>query len=262
MYNLKIRTGWVSSLRNDEYPMLVNQLCDIMDVYDLEDQQVVNALARVKSHLEPLQLVKVRSRSHALTPVLRELQHKRSQSLMSLRGHVKAYLRSTVAGENEAAKVLSLWLDKHGMRLLNAGYNPQTRRINELLQEAETDEAVLNAVTVLSLQPLLDSLRDLNDAFNAKFMKRNADKSQRVSVDCRAIRNASLEDVRLLLSVLETKVALEGGVYILPFEAIKELFDFYQTSLAIRKGRSAADEEEKGKEKESDVDSPAESQTL
>ena len=84
---------------------------------------------------------------------------------MSLRGHVKAYLRSTVAGENEAAKVLSLWLDKHGMRLLNAGYNPQTRRINELLQEAETDEAVLNAVTVLSLQPLLDSLRDLNNAF-------------------------------------------------------------------------------------------------
>jgi len=256
-----LKTGWISSLRNDEYPMLVEQVCDIMDDHDLEDQEVANALSRVKSHLEALQLVKVRCRKHALTPVLHELKHKRSQSLMSLRGHVKAYRRSPVAGESEAANVLWLWLDKHGMRLVHAGYNPQTRRINELLQEAEDDVAISNAVATLSLQPLLDSLRELNGAFNTKFIERNDEKSQHVAVDCRAIRKASLEDVRLLLNVLGTKMALEGeSVYGAPFEAMKELLDFYRTSLAIRRGRNAAEEEKK--ESESDVDVPAESETL
>ena len=78
---------------------------------------------------------------------------------------------------------------------------------------------------------------------------------------CRAIRKASLEDVRLLLNVLGTKMALEGeSVYGAPFEAMKELLDFYRTSLAIRRGRNAAEEEKK--ESESDVDVPAESETL
>ena len=51
MSNFSLKTGWISSLRNDEYPMLVEQVCDIMDDHDLEDQEVANALSRVKSHL-------------------------------------------------------------------------------------------------------------------------------------------------------------------------------------------------------------------
>jgi len=108
---------------------------------------------------------------------------------------------------------------------------------------------------------VVDSLRELNGAFNTKFIERNDEKSQHVAVDCRAIRKASLEDVRLLLNVLGTKMALEGeSVYGAPFEAMKELLDFYRTSLAIRRGRNAAEEEKK--ESESDVDVPAESETL
>lgn len=260
MSNFSLKTGWISSLRNDEYPMLVEQVCDIMDDHDLEDQEVANALSRVKSHLEALQSVKSESRRYKLTSALRDLADERRRALRSLRGQVKALTNSSVVEEREAAKVLMFLLDKKGVKLIYNGYMAQTRRVNELLADLEADAAIGEVLELLSLNPLLDSLRDLNNRFSAMFIERNHEAMMAGKVNYREIRNVSTKDVKLLLSVLESHAALDTeGVYTEAVGDVKKLLDYYSMSLAIRKGRNAAEEK---KESESDVDVSTESETL
>jgi len=95
-------------LHNDEHPVLFEQICFVMDKYKLDDERVNEAAARVKSHLEPLKQVKVRSLRHELTPAIRELHTQRRQSLMSLQGQIHSLTLSTVTEERQAAN-LFLW---------------------------------------------------------------------------------------------------------------------------------------------------------
>ncbi|MFY9597660.1 MAG: DUF6261 family protein [Dysgonamonadaceae bacterium] len=244
-----IRCSWMSLLRNDEYPMLVEQICTVMDRIDkdaLQDPYVENLAAKVKSHLRSLEKIKVRTSKHPLTAVLKDMAWQRRQTLLSLRGQVKALLRSPIDEQKEAAGILMSWLGKHGKRLIYNGYMAQTRRVDELLNEADSDTAILEAIATLSLLPLMEALRKINTSFHTTFLKRNAERAQAEEVDCRAIRKAANADLKLLLCALALKTATDKtGIYTAPAAAIKELLVYYRKRLAFRKGMRATTDRKK-----------------
>ena len=244
-----IRCSWTSLLRNDEYPMLVEQICVVMDKIDKDGQQdpyVTELASKVKSHLQSLEKIKARSSKHPLTAVLKDMAWQRRQILLSLRGQVKALLRSPIKAQKEAAKVLIFWLDKHSKRLIHNGYMAQTRRVNELLHEVDADTTIQQAIAALSLQPLMDALREMNTSFHTTFLKRNEERAQAEKVDCRAIRTAANNDLKLLLCALAMKSATdETGIYTAPAAAIKELLIYYRKRLATRKGMRATTDKKK-----------------
>jgi hypothetical protein len=243
-------------LRNDEHAQLIEQLCGILDDCPIDNPYVTKAAAKVKSHLPALRCVGSESRKHELTAVLDELSEKRRRTLISLDMRVKAALWSPLKEESEPAEVLRFWLDKQGKRLVNGSRIAQTRRVNEMLRDAANDVSLREALEALHLMPLVESLRETNDAFGAAFLKRNDDWARKERPNSRVIRKSVDEAVKLLMGMLVSFAELDGqSGYAEPIGELNRLLVYYRRTVAMRKGRrSAAKERAKSREHRSNTD--------
>jgi hypothetical protein len=256
-----LTSGWFSLLRNDEHPVLIEQISLVMDKYVPDDENVKEAAARVKSHLEPLKLVKVRSLKQELTPELRKLHAQRRQTLVSLRGQVRSLARSTIAEEQQAATTLSVWLSKHGNTLYRLGYAALTERINEIISDAKTKEKVTHALAALSLTALMEKLESLNETFKEVFNRGKDNASKVQPVDSKSIRRASDKDVRLLFNVIQTGVGINGEENYKPaILALKKFLDYYRFLVLSRKTRKVT--EKKSEEETSNPELPLQDDSI
>lgn len=256
-----LTTGWFSALRNDEHPVLIEQICLVMDKYVPEDENVKEAAARVKSHLEPLALVKVRSLKQELTPELRNLHAQRRQTLVSLHGQIRSLTRSTLPDEQQAATVLNNWLSKHGKKLPRLGYAALTERINELVSEATVDEKVTNAISALSLTALAGKMDSLNTEFKNMFNQWREDASKVKPVDSKGIRRAADKDVSLLFNVILTGVSLNGEEPYMPtILALEKFLDYYRILVQSRRTRKVT--EKNSDESASDQELPLQDDSI
>jgi hypothetical protein len=252
----KFKLSWMALLRNDEHAQLIEQLCGILDDCPVDNPYVTKAAAKVKSHLPALRCVGSVSRKHELTAVLDELSEKRRRTLISLDMRVKAALWSPLQEESEPAAVLRFWLDKQGKRLVNGSRVAQTRRVNEMLQDVVDDASLREALEALHLMPLMESLRETNDAFDAAFLKRNDDWARKERPNSRVIRKSVDEAVKLLMGMLVSFAELDGqSGYMESIGELDRLLVYYRRTVAVRKGRrSAAKERAKSREHRSNTD--------
>ncbi len=240
----KFKLSWMALLRNDEHAQLIEQLCGILDDCPVDNPYVTKAAAKVKSHLPALRCVGSVSRKHELTAVLDELSEKRRRTLISLDMRVKAALWSPLQEESEPAAVLRFWLDKQGKRLVNGSRVAQTRRVNEMLQDVVDDASLREALEALHLMPLMESLRETNDAFDAAFLKRNDDWARKERPNSRVVRKSVDEAVKLLMGMLVSFAELDGqSGYMESIGELDRLLVYYRRTVAVRKGRQAAAKE-------------------
>jgi hypothetical protein len=252
----KFKLSWMALLRNDEHAQLIEQLCGILDDCPVDNPYVTKAAEKVKSHLPALRCVGSESRKHELTAVLEELSEKRRRTLISLDMRVKAALWSPLKEESEPAAVLRFWLDKQGKRLVNGSRVAQTRRVNEMLRDAANDVSLREALEALHLMPLVESLRETNDAFGAAFLKRNDDWARKERPNSRVVRKSVDEAVKLLMGMLVSFAELDGqSGYMESIGELDRLLVYYRRTVAVRKGRrSAAKERAKSREHRSNAD--------
>jgi hypothetical protein len=252
----KFKLSWMALLRNDEHAQLIEQLCGILDDRPVENPYVTKATAKVKLHLPALRCVGSESRKHELTGVLEELSEKRRRTLISLDMRVKAALWSPLTEESEPAEVLRFWLDKQGKRLVKGSRIAQTRRVNEMLRDVADDASLRKALEALHLMPLVESLRETNDAFGATFLKRNDDWARKEKSNRRVIRKSVDEAVKLLMGMLASFAELDGqSGYAELIGELDRLLVYYRRTVAVRKGRrSAAKERAKSREHRSNAD--------
>jgi hypothetical protein len=252
----KFKLSWMALLRNDEHAQLIEQLCGILDDRPVENPYVTKAAAKVKLHLPALRCVGSESRKHELTGVLEELSEKRRRTLISLDMRVKAALWSPLTEESEPAEVLRFWLDKQGKRLVKGSRIAQTRRVNEMLRDVGDDASLRKALEALHLMPLVESLRETNDAFGATFLKRNDDWARKEKSNRRVIRKSVDEAVKLLMGMLTSFAELDGqSGYAELIGELDRLLVYYRRTVAVRKGRrSAAKERAKSREHRSNAD--------
>lgn len=243
-------------MRNDEHAQLIEQLCGILDDRPVENPYVTKAAAKVKLHLPALRCVGSESRKHELTGVLEELSEKRRRTLISLDMRVKAALWSPLTEESEPAEVLRFWLDKQGKRLVKGSRIAQTRRVNEMLRDVADDASLRKALEALHLMPLVENLRETNDAFGATFLKRNDDWARKEKSNRRVIRKSVDEAVKLLMGMLASFAELDGqSGYAELIGELDRLLVYYRRTVAVRKGRrSAAKERAKSREHRSNAD--------
>jgi hypothetical protein len=234
---------------------LIEQLCGILDDCPIDNPYVTKAAAKVKSHLPALRCVKSESRKHELTAVLEELSEKRRRTLISLDMRVKAALWSPLKEESEPAEVLRFWLDKQGKRLVNGSRIAQTRGVNEMLRDVADDASLREALEALHLMPLVENLRETNDAFDAAFLKRNEDWARKEKSNRRVIRKSVDEAVKLLMGMLVSFAELDGQTgYAELIGELDRLLVYYRRMVAVRKGRrSAAKERAKSREHRSNA---------
>jgi len=252
----KFKLSWMALLRNDEHAQLIEQLCGILDDRPIENPYVTKAAAKVKLHLPALRCVGSESRKHELTGVLEELSEKRRRTLISLDMRVKAALWSPLTEESEPGEVLRFWLDKQGKRLVKGSRIAQTRRVNEMLRDVADDASLREALEALHLMPLVESLRETNDAFGATFLKRNDDWARKEKSNRRVIRKSVDEAVKLLMGMLASFAELDGqSGYAELIGELDRLLVYYRRTVAVRKGRrSAAKERAKSREHRSNAD--------
>jgi hypothetical protein len=252
----KFKLSWMALLRNDEHAQLIEQLCGILDDRPVENPYVTQAAAKVKLHLPALRCVGSESRKHELTAVLEELSEKRRRTLISLDMRVKAALWSPLTEESEPGEVLRFWLDKQGKRLVKGSRIAQTQRVNEMLRDVADDASLRKALEALHLMPLVESLRETNDAFGATFLKRNDDWARKEKSNRRVIRKSVDEAVKLLMGMLASFAELDGqSGYAELIGELDRLLVYYRRTVAVRKGRrSAAKERAKSREHRSNAD--------
>jgi hypothetical protein len=151
---------------------------------------------------------------------------------------------------------LRFWLDKQGKRLVKGSRIAQTRRVNEMLRDVADDASLREALEALHLMPLVESLRETNDAVGATFLKRNDDWARKEKSNRRVIRKSVDEAVKLLMGMLASFAELDGqSGYAELIGELDRLLVYYRRTVAVRKGRrSAAKERAKSREHRSNAD--------
>ena len=117
----------------------------------------------------------------------------------------------------------------------------QTRRVNEMLRDAANDTSLCEALEALHLMPLVESLRETNDAFGEAFLKRNDDWARKERPNSRVIRKSVDEAVKLLMGMLVSFAELDGqSGYMESIGELDRLLVYYRKTVAVRKGRRSA----------------------
>ncbi len=242
-----INLGWLRGLNNGEHPFMYEQLNTAIDNYPVVDECVNEAVRRVKSHLEPLKLVRMRLMRSELTPVLKELHKERRQTIVALQGQIRALTYSPVQEEKAAAEVLALWLSKYKGELLRIGKTILTKRVAEIVDDAENDVRVKEALASLSLTNIIQKLKTINEKFAEYFAQRLDRKSQAEKVRVYQIRSAADNDLRLLITILETKMEIsqDKQSYLPLVSALKEILDYFRILVQSRITRAIENDSSK-----------------
>ncbi len=228
--------GWLYQLRNDEHPVMVGQICTAIDNYSVVDERVNAAAARVKAHLEPLEGVKVHVKKDELSPTLRSLHKRRRQTIVSLQMQVRGLLRSPLEDQRNAAGVLTLWLEKHQGELVKRGYVGLTKRISQVVTEAENEVNVKEALTSVGLITLIPQLKQQNEEFILYFNKLLDSRWKKSKSRCYELRKCADKDILLLINTLNSANELSENKeeYRELMAAIKEILDYYRSLSKIK----------------------------
>ncbi len=236
-----LNLGWTRRLKNDEHPFMVGLMCDVLDHHEIADENVAIAASRLKSHLDKLELVKIRSMKDKFTPILRKLHKERKQSIVSLQAQIRAFVISPIESQKNDGELLSLWMSKHQGKLLRLGYVSLTKRIQQIVDEAESEQNVKQALENQKLTVLIQKLMSQNEEFYENFTKRLNIKSQKKKVDVFAIRENADSDLRLLMNtlVITNYISENQNKYQVLLSRLNEILKYYKTIVKIRNSKAS-----------------------
>ena len=232
--------SFLMGLRNDEFPQFFNQLSSLLEEESVVDVYVKECLEDVNAHLEELKFVMNMRNPHPLTAKLEEQIVVRKTSLVSLRGKVFASLKSPIAAEREAATVLAGWIDKHCKgKLYSPSIIVHTRMVDNLKQDYTMSEAIAEAIEVLALSPVFDSICAISHSINRDFMTRNDEQAADVR-KAFLIRSNAYKSLKKYFKALDLALSLEKGTdhfYLDYCRRIDKLLDNYRVRYLSRNTR-------------------------
>ena len=235
-----LNCSFLQSLRNIEFPQAFKEICSIYDVEQIKVLYVKESLDRLKAHKEELKFVMEMRNPHPLTAVLDEQCVLRRSYLVSMRGRIKASAISPVSAEIAAAKILTLWIDKHEKYIYNPSISLQTRLVDNLSTDCQLNDEIADAITALGMSATFNEILIITNKIEESFGIRSDEYAADV-LKAKGIRDRAYTSLVVFLKSLDTAESLEDPKE--PFYAeYKDKIDVrlkrYRINLQSRRTRS------------------------
>ncbi|MFZ4456926.1 MAG: DUF6261 family protein [Bacteroidales bacterium] len=228
----------LKELWNSEYTIFADQISKIITKYNIQDLHLKKSFDRVTAFLPSLAKVTAQEQSSQFSNSLKELDNERDTLINGIIAQVKTMSKLTIPALATQAAVLSRLFDKHGRDIATAGYNAETKRINDLLADYHTKAEIKTAADTTSLTMLFDQLEVVNTRFNNLFLQRNEDDATTESVDARALRNESDKAIIAFFDAIEfCSSEYEELDYAPLANELNEVINYYKSQLKARTTR-------------------------
>lgn len=179
----------LKELWNSEYTIFVDQVITISKKYNIQQLHLTKSLARITAFSDSLAKMTAQEKSNELSQKLNELDIERDNLVNGIIAQVKTMSKITIPNLATNAAILVRLFDKHGRDMATVGYNPETKRIKDLLSDYNTNSDVKAAAEVISVKILFEQLIPVNNQFETLFLERNQQYSDEDTIDARALRN-------------------------------------------------------------------------
>ena len=227
-----------SGLWNSEYPLVVNRLIDTVERHNPHTLNLGVSFDRLAAFRVNLSNIEVQERADRESAQLSELDQQRDTLYNVIYSTAKNFQRTPVAEISNHAHRLVTLFKKHGTTMSSSNYTAQTKRLYDMLADANAQSEIMASLEALSLKPLFERMSEINREFDALFMQRKERRGETERVDTRAIRNECDKAITLLWNAIEFNIAERGAEAYTPLvNAINALTSYYKQQLAARASR-------------------------
>ncbi|MCX6231304.1 MAG: DUF6261 family protein [Bacteroidetes bacterium] len=223
------------TLRNSEFTIFVNQFVGITAKHNPNNLHLAKPFEKLNLLLPEMAKIKAHEQGSALSNKLHDLDYERDLLLSAMMAQIKTMSKLNLPTVKPHTTVLNDFFDKHGHDIVNATFNAETKRIDDLLADYENTADVKSAFTGLNMDILINQLKIVNKNFADLFMQRNETEAATEKVNTRAIR---LKTEKIFIDFLNAidycSMEYDELDYTPLINELNDLITYYKTQLKAR----------------------------
>ncbi len=168
-------------IASTELSILAKRILDILNDANFEDTFIQKVTTLVENDNSEIKKSLNRDSSSNYTEQLEAKDDERDDCFMGFRDYVKASMSRRKYGVKEAAEKLIKLIKKHGWTLYDSGYSEQSAKMELLIQDLKTEEAV-NAILKIGggmwYEDLANSHNEFEELYNKKLEEKTGEEIQ------------------------------------------------------------------------------------
>jgi hypothetical protein len=230
-------------LWNNEYPLVINRIIDIVDAHNPRELHLGQSFERLAAFRPQLAKIEAQERSDQDSAMLSELDQQRDTLFNIIHSVAKSFQRTPIADiSNRAYRIMTV-IKKHRKNIASTNYTAETKSLYDLIADMKTQPEVMKSLEELSLMPLFVRMEEVNTEFDHLFMQRNQRQAATERVDVHSIRLECDKAITLLWNAIEFCCHEYGEDAYLPLiAAINNLNTYYKQQLATRATKRKANQ--------------------
>ena len=205
---IEFEVGFLYNVTNFEYLQIYETIYNRLNEAQLKSKLIEIVLPSMRPHIKVLTTCMYKKMGHDYTPEIQALVDNRRKQLASLRDMIDSSLNRETEEVREAARQLTQLIRdlRKGIKSRNAHKEQST--VDKLTIRVQSNEEYQEALEVLHMRPLVDSLADLNVMLSELERERMDDSGEkRHTKDRRRNSYIALKDV---LDALNLSVLIEN----------------------------------------------------
>ena len=173
-------------------------------------EDVQQAYKAVVAHNELLQTTMTVLPSYEQTVEKEQLKERHKQSIRELKYKVKCDLKSSVAGEREAAGMLNEWMKNERQFLKSADIEEQIKSAERIKQELALIPELMKNSRALGLNEVIDSLIGTTRMLDENNKRQKAEQKAR-TMRANTVRHEAYVAMQTFVVAMEQAIRLEKG---------------------------------------------------
>lgn len=207
---VKSNVYYLKRLINHQFPRAYRRIVSRLEGEEFAVEDVQLAFEQVKAQNAALDYLKNSQFKHELTQEIGEMRNARHQHLLSLRGRVLYCLKSPIAEEQAAAKVLEAWLGRESGFLRARSIHGQAQSIHSLIHSISLSSPIGEALGTLGLLPVIEALDRISDQIDLHHSTRQDDKLA-AAKEANEMRRVAYDAMQTFVVAIEQAISLNKG---------------------------------------------------
>ncbi len=207
-----MKSPYLKQYRNVEFVQYISQVIDTVNKQDVKALLLTEPLHKLSEVFTVLENRYTQKRGSSITAEIVAIDRKRDNALRGFRMILKAYTGSDNMSEVLLANQLLSIINSYGKAISRKSYNEQTRIINAIITEVEERPELMDAVMLFNVDVWFEKLKQVNIAFNAKYLERVDETAANPRVSFSELRKMASSAFRVLVKHIDAHLTLTNNV--------------------------------------------------
>ena len=216
--------NFLKRVTNQEYHAGYMALSSVMEGREITADYVTNALDNVLAHKKVLVNMKNMKLRHPLTHQIKEMRDNRADYLLSLKGMIRAGLKSPIESVRNACYVLDAWLFGYRDYFSKPTIHEHTAMVEQITDDVKTNNNIKEAMLAAELMETIEHIELINTDIQVAYLMRSKEIAA-MSRKAAKVRNDAYVDLIHLTNSMELAISLGHADSDIYEEALNEMAD-------------------------------------